>query len=111
MDDLKNNTALQLAIYSQLVNQDEGTWPAAAYFILRSRELLAPDSNFFKGATTPAPQDSLPDLETTWSEFLDVLAWREKQLADGWLEVPLKGAAPIHEDAERPSSDPPHAKL
>jgi RecB family exonuclease len=109
MDDLKNNTALQLAIYSQLVNQDEGTWPAAAYFILRSRELLAPDSNFFKEATTPAPQDSLPDLETTWSEFLDVLAWREKQLADGWLEVPLKGAAPIHEDAERPSSDPPHA--
>jgi hypothetical protein len=106
--ELKNNTALQLAIYSQLVKQDGGKLPDAAYFILRSSEFLAPDHHFFKEATTPPPQDSLPDLETTWSEFLDVLRWREHQLADGWIEVPLPGTTPSEEESGFPSSEPPH---
>lgn len=108
--ELKSNTALQLAVYSQMVKQRDGSLPAAAYFILLSNDLLAQDSSFFNKASVQATSENPPDMESTWLEFLDVLKWRRQQIADGWLEVPIEGTSPSDEEDGLPSSIPPHPR-
>ncbi len=110
--ELANNTALQLAVYSQMVREQNGggKWPANAYFILRSSELLAQDSTFFPDAKLVKPNTDSSGPDSTWHDFLDVWRWRRGQLDTGWIEIPVKGTAPTDGDALCPSSAPPHDK-
>ncbi|GDY23537.1 hypothetical protein LBMAG56_48840 [Verrucomicrobiota bacterium] len=108
-DELSNNTALQLAVYSHLVKaRNGGGWPATAYFILRSNELLAQDASFFPHATIVKCNHGSPGPESTWKEFLDVWRWRRNLLEEGWIEVPVDGTSPTEGDDAMPASAPPH---
>jgi hypothetical protein len=108
-EELSNNTALQLAVYSHLEKaRNSGGWPATAYFILRSNELLAQDASFFPHATIVKCNHGSPGPESTWKEFLDVWRWRRNLLEEGWIEVPIEGTSPTEGDDGIPASAPPH---
>lgn len=108
-EELTNNAALQLAVYSHLEKaRTGGGWPAIAYFILRNNELLAQDTSFFPNAAIVKCKHTSPGPESTWQEFLDVWQWRRTLLDDGWIEVPVDGTSPTDGDDGLPASTPPH---
>ena len=93
---LKDNRHLQLAIYGEMLRQEDGAWPAVAYYVLKSGQLFSTDVRFFPSAHTvfPSTAERTPDL---WQRFIATWKWRERQIAAGRFEVVLDG---IPEDAE-----------
>lgn len=105
--ELKENRALQLAIYGYLLGQgNKGACPETAYYILQSRVLMAQDRGFFPDAyeITPAfaggPTQCWKDFEAVWS-------WRRRQVDQGWIEVTVADTEPTSGSPPQPDSTPP----
>jgi len=90
---LVESSYLQLAVYAQLLNQNEGGWPTLAYFIVSDARMLVLDSNFFPNATIEQPENSESLLEF-WQRAETTWKWRRKQLDEGLIEVPVTDTQP-----------------
>jgi hypothetical protein len=85
VQELKENTALQLALYGHLLSRDGTPWPTGAYLVLDPPSLLSVDGDAFPGAlhvptTAGTPADLWTTVESTWR-------WRRAQLDRGWIEM------------------------
>ena len=89
-DLLKENQALQLALYAYL-RQKQGRWPAQAFFILQEGRLLAQDQRFFPTAEICAPVNPNSCAQSLWVDFEKTWRWRREQLNKGWIEVTVVG--------------------
>jgi hypothetical protein len=105
--ELKENRALQLAVYGRLLSQGKkGTWPETAYYILQNRVLMTQDKGFFPDAYVVAPiyaggpPGCWKDFETAWD-------WRRQQFDQGWIEVTVAGTEPTSRSIVQPESTPP----
>lgn len=96
---LEENRHLQLAIYSELLRQGTGQWPALAYFLFSQGKLLTRDDLWFPG-THPVSNRSGENTAQLWQRFLVTWKWRHEQFADGLFEVVL-------DDCEEADSCPP----
>lgn len=92
--ELEQGRALQLATYAYMCEASGTTseWPAHAYFIVTSGNILASDPSFFPDALIYAPErgESLPEL---WARITETVEWRWKQLRSGSIEVNAPGAS------------------
>lgn len=99
---LKENRALQLAIYAHCLREKNGPFPHIGYLIIEEAEILATSAGVFPGATEVVCAGDCADLlkafEVRWG-------WRRKQLDAGRIEVVVEGTTP---DAE---SQPPAGAL
>ena len=105
--ELKENRALQLAVYGHLLSKgNKGTWPEVAYYILQNRVFMAQDKAFFPDASeiTPASAGGPPQC---WKDFEMVWRWRRQQVDQGWIEVTVTGTEPTSESTVSPDSTPP----
>lgn len=100
---LEENRHLQLAIYSELLRQSTGQWPALAYFLFSQGKLLTRDDLWFPG-THPVSNRFGENTAQLWQRFLVTWKWRQEQFADGRFEV-------ILEDSEEAESMPPEDGL
>jgi hypothetical protein len=96
---LEANRHLQLAIYSELLRQSTGQWPALAYFLFSQGKLLTRDDLWFPG-THPVSNRSGENTAQLWQRFLVTWKWRQEQFAEGRFEVVL-------DDSGEPDSTPP----
>ncbi len=85
VQELEENTALQLALYGHLLARDGTPWPTGAYLVLDPPSLLSVDGDAFPGAlrvptTAGTPSDLWNTVEPTWR-------WRRAQLDRGWIEM------------------------
>lgn len=80
---LQSNTALQLAIYAELMRQATGSWAKAGYFIINRQKLYMPDKHVFKNAAEESSEEGLPHL---WQRFLESWQVRHDQLQAGEIE-------------------------
>jgi len=96
---LEENRHLQLAIYSELLRQSTGQWPAVAYFLFSQGKLLTRDDLWFPG-THPVSSRSGENTAQLWQRFLVTWKWRQAQFAEGHFEVVL-------EESEEDDSLPP----
>ena len=94
-DEIKEGQHLQLAIYAFGLSAND--WPSPGYYIVTTGDVLAPSADFFRNARSV---DEAISAETVWKKSLVTRAWRQKQFADGLIEVNA-GAEP---DAD---SEPP----
>ncbi|MXX28132.1 MAG: PD-(D/E)XK nuclease family protein [Gammaproteobacteria bacterium] len=87
-DLLTKNRALQLATYAYLQkSRDESdAWPAGAFFILATGNVLAANQADFPDAVVHAPEDGsgTPNL---WDRLRVTWEWRWDQLGQGRIEV------------------------
>ena len=86
---LENNSHLQLAIYANLVKQNNGAgWPHVAYFILQNAQIITEKDGFFQSAAlvTKAANEYTEHL---WDRFLHTWKWRKDQVENGKIEVAL----------------------
>ena len=90
---LVESSYLQLAVYAQLLNQNEGGWPTLAYFIVSDARMLVLDSDFFPNATNEQPENGESLLEF-WQRAEKTWKWRRKQLDEGLIEVPVTDTEP-----------------
>ncbi len=90
-DDLRDNRALQLAVYGWLVGGDRGSWPDCGFLIIDGGEILASDGEAFPGATPVASAEG--SSATLWGRFEKTWKWRARQLAAGRVEVPVEGTS------------------
>jgi hypothetical protein len=105
--ELKQNRALQLAVYGYLLSQGKGvTWPETAYYILQSRVLMAQDKGFFPDAYEIAPA-SAGGPPQCWKDFETVWGWRRRQVDQGWIEVTVADTEPTTGSTVQPDSTPP----
>ncbi len=102
-DQLQANRHLQLAIYAELLQQQTGSVPSVAYFILEPARLLTPDDRVFADAQQ-VPANPPGNTRELWQAFIKAWKWRQGQLADGHFELALVG---IEEDEA--SQPPAHA--
>lgn len=88
---MADNRHLQLAIYGELLNQQRRAWPALAYFILSSAQMLALDQHFFPDARVIRKGKAVGDenVMNLWLRFQETWRWRRSQLDDGLIEVAL----------------------
>lgn len=106
--ELRENRALQLAIYAWLRRDPEGVdWPATAFYILRTQTWMTAHAAAWPGATVVARNGAHPDA-VCWTAFLDVCRWRRDQLRDGWIEVVVPGTDDLAEPDDAPPVSPPH---
>lgn len=96
---LEENRHLQLAIYSELLRQSTGQWPALAYFLFSQGKLLTRDDLWFPG-THPVSNRSGENTAQLWQRFLVTWKWRQEQFAEGRFEVVL-------DDSDESDSTPP----
>jgi hypothetical protein len=96
---LEENRHLQLAIYSELLRQSTGQWPALAYFLFSQGKLLTRDDLWFPG-THPVSNRSGENTAQLWQRFLVTWNWRQEQFAEGRFEVVL-------DDSDEADSTPP----
>lgn len=97
---LRENAALQLALYGHLLAQDGRPWPACAYLVLDPPGLLSPDASAFPGAVhVPGATGSLSDL---WATVGPTWRWRRSLLDRGAIEVTAAGTEP-DDDSVAPS--------
>jgi RecB family exonuclease len=75
-DELRDGTALQLAVYAKLVAGGDAEWPAVAYFILSKQDAYTNDGEALKGATHVQG----PALDVTWSALLGAVRERRDEL-------------------------------
>jgi len=85
---LEENRHLQLAIYSELLRQSTGQWPALAYFLISQGKLLTRDDHWFPGVN-PVSNRSEENTAQLWQRFLVSWKWRQAQFAQGCFEVVL----------------------
>ena len=85
---LEENRHLQLAIYSELLRQSTGQWPALAYFLISEGKLLTRDDLWFPRAY-PVVNRSGENTAQLWQRFLITWRWRQEQFAEGLFEVVL----------------------
>ena len=103
LDLLQNNQPLQLVTYAYLRRQAGGSrtrWPATAFFIVETGDVLAQDNATFPNAITSpsANGEGIPEL---WSRVLRSYDWRRHQLAEGDVEVIVAGTE------SDPTAEPP----
>lgn len=90
--ELKENRALQLALYAWL-RKKEGRWPAQAYYILSESRFLAQNRDYFPQATICPPADENAHAGTLWLEFEKAWRWRREQFDRGLVEVTVTGTS------------------
>lgn len=95
---LKENRHLQLAIYAELLRQENGQWPSVAYYILDRARFFSPDNRFFPGAEV-VPSASGENTAQLWQRFLATWRWRVEQIRAGRFEVVLDRISPTEESA------------
>ena len=95
---LTNNRHLQLAVYGELMRQETGTWPEAAYFIFDEGTLLAAARGFFPDAQ-PMAKNTEEGIAVLWQRALAMWRWRERQLRAGKIEVVLDEIEATEESA------------
>lgn len=84
-DDLRENTALQLALYGHLLAEAGRPWPACAYLVLDPPTLLSTDAGAFPGATYVPQAAGVPaDL---WATVGSTWRWRRTLLERGQIEM------------------------
>ena len=96
---LAANRALQLATYAYLQKSVDGNdlWPAGAYFILESGNVVASERETFPGAIVAAPTDG-EGVSNLWTRLTVTYRWRWMQLDRGRIEVVT--------DRTQPDGDP-----
>ena len=84
---MKNNTDLQLVIYSKLLGS-ELKWAHTAYFIIEKAKLLARNNLAFDEA------ESIGDVldyqlvyQSIWDRIIETYSWRMQQIENGEIEV------------------------
>ena len=87
--ELKENRALQLALYARLRKSGK-RWPAQGYYILSEGRLLAQDRDFFPSAEVCAPAEG-ESAASLWLAFEKTWKWRRAQLDKGLIEVTVTG--------------------
>ena len=98
---LAANGHLQLVLYGELLRQQDGAWPALAYFIISNGRLLASDAQYFADAyTVKAKVDE--NAAQVWQRFLETFRWRQAQIAGGRFELALES---IEADADSVAPD------
>lgn len=85
---LRQNRHLQLAIYAELLRQENGSWPSVGYYILDQARLFAPDDRAFPNADVVSPADG-ENTAQLWQRFLATWRWRVAQIQAGQFEVVL----------------------
>jgi hypothetical protein len=105
-EEIEANRHLQLATYAYMRKTATGAnrWPYAAYFIITSGNLLAPDDTVFANAVIRPPADPTETVADLWSKGEATYRWRREQLEAGHIEVNVAGTEPT----ER-STAPEHA--
>ena len=85
---LAENRALQLATYAYLQkSQDESNaWPAGAFFILATGNVLAADRTRFPDAIVHPSSDGSGTADL-WDRLQVTCDWRWQQLEEGRIEV------------------------
>jgi ATP-dependent helicase/nuclease subunit B len=95
IEELKNNSQLQLATYAYLRKKIAGAdgWPPQAYFIIEGAQLLTQDEKSFPGSLACVPEagETTADL---WRRFEATWRWRRKQMDAGLVEVTVTGTEP-----------------
>lgn len=105
--ELRENRALQLAVYGCLLNQQHKAWPAAGFYILTLRRLIAQDDSYFSRARVISPESPPGGLKRCWSDFQKIWRWRRQQLEVGWIEITADGTDPADGPPDAPESVPP----
>ena len=101
--EVRDNTALQLAVYGFLMSSGSlDPPPKSAFYILTRRAWITGDGDFFGTRAVDEGKFGAPDMRTCCSQFLDVWQWRRDQLDAARLEITFTGTEP---DA---NSAPPH---
>jgi hypothetical protein len=90
---LVDSSYLQLAVYAQLLFQQERKWPALGYFVIRDGRLAMLDSDFFPDATVERP-DNGENLLEFWQRVEATWQWRRAQLDAGLVEVSAADTQP-----------------
>lgn len=105
-DLLAANRALQLATYAYLERTADGAdlWPAGAYFLLETGNVLASDQGTFPDAIVAAPANG-EGVSELWGRVAATYRWRRTQLAAGRIEVVTDATEPDDD------SNPPEAAL
>jgi hypothetical protein len=86
-EQLKNNTDLQLVIYSKLLADQTG-WAHTAYFIIEKATILARNNLAFKEAEALAnDQDFRAVHQHIWDTIIKTYRWRMRQIKQGKIEV------------------------
>ena len=85
---LQQNRHLQLAIYAELLRQENGQWPSVAYYILDRARLFASDDRAFPEAEVVTSADG-ENTAQLWQRFLAIWRWRVAQIRAGQFEVAL----------------------
>lgn len=108
---LKKNRALQLATYACLLKNRDGSdaWPAGAFFIIATGNVLAASKAGFPAAVEHPAEDG-SGAAVLWNRLRVTRDWRWQQLQEGWIEVvtnltradersqpPVGGLAPVFE--------------
>ncbi|TDJ38984.1 MAG: hypothetical protein E2O54_11740 [Gammaproteobacteria bacterium] len=94
-EEIEANRHLQLATYAYMRKTATGAnrWPYAAYFIITSGNLLAPDDSVFPDAVVH-PQAVDEDIADLWSRGESTYRWRREQLDAGHIEVNVAETEP-----------------
>lgn len=133
--ELERNRALQLATYAymrrfaggkarrpdpgvrgdgpiplELPLEHSPHWPAQAYFIVTTGNMLARDTNVFPDAVVFGPEVPETSAEL-WARVVRSVEWRWAQLSTGFIEVNAEGTEPVlhclpPEDALAPAPEP-----
>ena len=93
--EIAENRALQLATYAFMRSRPDaaGRWPAQAYFIVSSGDIVAADNRIFPSAVTFPPE--IPEsAEQVWQRLRRTFDWRRAQLDAGAIEVNVDGTEP-----------------
>ena len=84
MDLLRENRAVQLAVYSKLT----GGWPPTAYFILNTAELVTVHEDVFKGATVIKDKSAEQEV---WKVIEERTRLRQDELKAGTIHIGIPG--------------------
>lgn len=103
-DKLRKNRHLQLAIYAELLRQQEGVWPSVAYYILDVGRFFAPDNAAFPDAEVVV-SDTGENTAQLWQRFVETWRWRKAQIEAGEIEVALESIEATDE------SEPPEGAM
>lgn len=96
----QQNRHLQLAIYAELLRQENGQWPSVAYYILDKARLIAADDRAFPEAEV-VPSANGENTAQLWQRFIATWRWRVTQLQAGQIEVALE-SIPVTDDSTPP---------
>jgi RecB family exonuclease len=91
-NDLKKNSAMQLATYSYLKRQGS-VWPQIGFFVLSEARLLSQSCQFFKSAEVCDPGLPVDPCASYWQDFETTWQWRRAQLDQGLIEVTVEGTS------------------